>query len=195
MNKRKCRNRECNQFFRPPITEIYIKAFWCSPECKEAIAIANLHKQQANRLKAREKAEKKAKSNDKKRLGQLQPVSHWLKRTQEVFNEYIRLRDADCGCISCGTKADNQYCAGHFRTRGAAGHLRFDERNVHKQCNKRCNLELSGNISGYRPRLIKKIGLAEVEALENDNSLKSWNREELDELRKVYRAKIKALHC
>jgi hypothetical protein len=41
--------------------------------------------------------------------------------------------------------------------------------------------------------LIEKIGLEAVEALENNNTPKSWTREELEELRKVYRAKIKAL--
>jgi len=136
---------------------------------------------------------KAKKRQDKKRLAELKPISHWLNETQKVFNEFIRLRDVDEGCISCGTRRSVQFCAGHFRTRGAAGHLRFDEGNVHKQCNKNCNLSLSGNIANYRPRLIKKIGLEAVEALENDNKPKSWTREELSDLRKHYRQLIKGM--
>ena len=173
---KKC--KACRETYQPdrPLTEV------CGVKC--AIELAKI------------KREKKQKKADKERLGELQPISHWLTETQKVFNEYIRHhRDKHEPCISCGTTGDVQYCAGHYRTRGAASHLRFDERNVHKQCNKRCNLELSGNIAGYRPRLIEKIGLEAVEALENDNTPKSWTRDELEELRKVYRDRIKALQA
>lgn len=51
-------------------------------------------------------------------------------------------------CISCGTTNPNiQYAAGHFRTTKAAGNLRFNEDNVHTQCNYRCNSVLAGNIA------------------------------------------------
>jgi len=144
---------------------------------------------------ARIKEKKKADKLHRERKKDLKPISHWLNETQKVFNEYIRLRDKDEPCISCGILDAPQWCAGHFRTRGAASHLRFSEQNVHKQCNKRCNLELSGNITEYRPRLIAKIGLAEVERLENDNRTAEWTREGLEEMRKVYRAKIKELEA
>jgi hypothetical protein len=139
----------------------------------------------------REKERKKAEKAHRERKKDLKPISHWLNETQKVFNEFIRLRDYLEPCISCGNLDAPEWCAGHFRTRGAASQLRFNEDNVHKQCNKRCNLELSGNIGNYRPRLIAKIGLERVEALENDNSTKKWTREELDEIRAHYRAKIK----
>lgn len=139
------------------------------------------------------KQERKRKKELAKRKKDLKPISHWLNETQKVFNEYIRLRDYHDACISCGTLDSPEWCAGHYRTRGAASHLRFNEDNVHKQCNHHCNKQLSGNIENYRPRLIAKIGLDRVEALEADNSTKSWTREELEELRKEYRAKIREL--
>ena len=165
----------CKETYQPdrPLTEV------CGVKC--AIALAGVKRQ------------KKQKKEDKLRLEELRPLSHWLNLTQGVFNEYIRLRDDREPCISCGTMVTNEWCAGHYRTRGAASQHRFSEFNCHKQCNRYCNMELSGNIINYRPRLIDKIGLAEVEALENDNSTKRWTREELDELRKVYRAKIKGM--
>ena len=64
---------------------------------------------------------------------------------------------------------------------------------MHKQCNKNCNLSLSGNVGEYRPRLIAKIGLKRVEVLENDNAAKDWEREELEEIRKYYRGRIKEI--
>ena len=162
------------------------KGSFCTDTHAAKYAIASIPK-------VRQKQKKEAKSKDKKRLAELRPLSHWLNETQKVFNEYIRRRDSGEPCISCGTMVTNEWCAGHYRTRGAASHLRFDEQNCHKQCNRYCNMELSGNIINYRPRLIEKIGLEAVEALENNNTPKSWTREELEELRKVYRAKIKAL--
>lgn len=195
MRKRKCRNKKCSNdkgFFRPEEgTPDYVK--WCSESCKKAIIAKALAKEQEKRKRAQERAKKVQKKKDKTRLNELKPISHWLTETQKVFNEFIKFKQAGQPCISCGTTRNIQYCAGHYRTRGAAGHLRFDERNVHRQCNKRCNLELSGNIANYRPRLIEKIGLEAVEALENDNKPKSWTREELEEIRKVYRAKCKEL--
>lgn len=188
---KRCKNKECGKYFEPPKESPDIRH--CSPECATAILEKHWAKQRLQQERARKRSQKAEKAKDKKRLGELQPMSHWLKLTQGVFNEYIRLRDIAEPCISCGTNSDVQYCAGHFRTRGAAGHLRFDENNTNKQCNKRCNLEMSGNIAGYRPRLVEKIGLEAVESLENDNTLKSWTREELADLRRKYRAKIKDL--
>ena len=196
-NKRKCRNKACGQFFEPNTLTDYPRQIWCSEECKEAIVIAHYRKMRDNREKAQkraEKAERKRRAREhRERKKALKPLSHWLNETQKVFNEYIRLRDDLDPCISCGRLDAPEWCAGHFRTRGAASQLRFNEDNVHKQCNKHCNQELSGNIANYRPRLIGKIGLERVEALENDNSTKKWTREELEELRKIYRKKIKEL--
>ena len=45
----------------------------------------------------------------------------------------------------------------------------------------------------YRPALIKKIGLAAVEALENDNSARYYAIEDLREGIAKYKAKIKDL--
>jgi hypothetical protein len=54
---------------------------------------------------------------------------------------------------------------------------------------------LSGNIINYRPRLIEKIGVEAVEALENDNSAKKWTRDELEAMRASYRKRTKELEA
>ena len=121
----------------------------------------------------------------------LKSRSDWLKDTQVVFNKYIRLRDQDDGCISCGSKSAYAYHAGHYRSIGSAGHLRFNELNCHRQCSA-CNTHLSGNLIRYRLGLIRKIGIHAVEALESDNGTIKISIEEIKTLKAHFSAKIKA---
>ena len=121
----------------------------------------------------------------------LKSRSDWLKDTQVVFNKYIRLRDQNDGCISCGSKSAYAYHAGHYRSIGSAGHLRFNELNCHRQCSA-CNTHLSGNLIQYRLGLIGKIGIHAVETLESDNDTVKWSVEEIKLLKAQFSAKIKA---
>ena len=75
--------------------------------------------------------------------------AEWLKEAQSEVNRYVRLRDKDLPCISCGRFHNGQYHAGHYRTVGSAPELRFELSNIHKQCAP-CNNHLSGNIVNYR---------------------------------------------
>lgn len=124
----------------------------------------------------------------------IKKLSKWLADVQVWCNKYIRLRDAHLPCISCGTTNPNvQYCAGHFRTRKAAPHLRFNEDNIHKQCNNYCNRQLSGNIINYRPALIQKIGQDRFDALMNNNEIHRYTVDECKELISYFKAKVKEL--
>lgn len=146
------------------------------------------------KLKAKaveEKEELKARKEAIKTLPQLK------REAQIEFNAYIRERDRQAGhhCISSGRVLDwaaNSVDAGHYRSVGAAPHLRFDERNCHAQC-KHDNQYRAGNVVDYRIGLIKRIGIEAVEALENDNRTHKWTREQLNEIKSTYRAKRKAL--
>jgi hypothetical protein len=124
----------------------------------------------------------------------IKPLKEWLKDAETWVNKYVRMRDVNEPCISCGTMANVQYAAGHFRTVKAAGHLRFNLDNIHKQCNSYCNRHLSGNIAEYRPALIRKIGLDRVLALENDNSIKRWTVDEAKEIISMFKLKCKELN-
>lgn len=115
----------------------------------------------------KEERQKKQRAEAKKRKEALLTHKDWLNILQKVFNTFIRLRDKDEPCISCGTTSKTiKYDAGHYFTVGGYPNVRFDEDNVHKQCSNNCNMKLSGNIIEYRPRLIKKIGEERFEALE-----------------------------
>lgn len=141
------------------------------------------------------KQESERKWQRKKKLwkGELETHSSVLKATQDIFNKYIRLRDKDLPCISCGTTKDVEYAAGHFWAT-TYQYLRLNEDNVHKQCNAHCNMNLRGNLLEYRPNLIKKIGLERVEKLDNDRHLEfKKSIQELKEIQEYYKLKIKEL--
>jgi hypothetical protein len=121
----------------------------------------------------------------------------YMRDAQRAFNDFIRVRDQLAGhaCISSGRPLDwagNAVDAGHYRSVGAAPHLRFDERNCHAQ-SKQDNRYLSGNAIDYRIGLIKRIGLLAVEELEADQSVRKYTKEDLKAITAEYRAKTRKL--
>lgn len=162
----------------------------CSMEC----AIAYSKRKAEEKRKKQEKSDRlEAGRRMRARKEALKSRSDWLKEAQKAFNEFIRLRDKDLPCISCGRYHEGQYHAGHYRSVGACPELRFNEDNVHKQCSA-CNSHLSGNILEYRLGLIEKIGLERVEFLERkDHPQLKLSVEEIKDLIKVYKAKCKEL--
>jgi hypothetical protein len=124
----------------------------------------------------------------------LKSHSEYLKDLEKIFNEFIRLRDKDNPCISCGTTKDVQYHAGHYFSVGAYPNLRFNEDNVHKQCGMNCNKQKHGNIIEYTPKLLQKIGLQRFEKLaELKNQVLKLTIYEITELKINYKLKIKEL--
>jgi hypothetical protein len=113
---------------------------------------------------------------------------------QREVNKFVRERDYMLGCISCDEpwSYDGQWTAGHYRTTKAADHLRFNLDNLAKQCGQ-CNFHKSGNIGEFRIGLIKRIGAARVELLEDDNRVLRWSRDELIAIRKEFLGRWKAL--
>lgn len=129
----------------------------------------------------------------KKQREKLKTRSEWLKEAQASFNAFIRERDKDLVCISCGRAHQGQWHAGHYRSVGAAPELRFEELNVHKQCAP-CNNHRAGNVIEYRINLIKRIGIEKVEWLEGPQSAKKYTIEEAKNIKEMYKQKLKGLH-
>ncbi|WP_333602630.1 recombination protein NinG, partial [Atlantibacter hermannii] len=94
--------------------------------------------------------------------------------------------------ISCGTLTSAQFDAGHYRTTAAAPQLRFDERNISKQCIV-CNQHKSGNLVPYRAELIRRIGIEQVEAIESDHKRHRWTIDECKAIKAEYQQKLKDL--
>lgn len=116
----------------------------------------------------------------------------WIKKAQKACNEYIRERDRNLPCISCQRHHDGQYHAGHFVPAGRGSALRFDERNIHKQCAP-CNNHKSGNLVEYRRNLIVRLGAETVEWLESNHDIRKWTIDELKSIESEYKAKLKEL--
>jgi hypothetical protein len=132
---------------------------------------------------------KKEKADKKKSL---MTLSDHLKIAQVNFNHYIRLRDKDNLCISC-QKPPKKKNAGHYFNANNHYYVRFNEDNVHLQC-EHCNTSLSGNLIPYRKHLIDKIGAPRFYCLEALAYLtRKFTIEEVKEINETYKNKIKSL--
>lgn len=181
--QKKCANPACGVKFTP----MQLGQKVCGWQCGLAIAPAS-----------REKAQKAIKANERKEHAaqreKVKPKGAHAREAQALFNEWIRLRDANLPCVSCGRHHEGQYHAGHYRTTAAAPELRFEPLNVHKQCAP-CNNHLSGNIVNYRAELINRIGPDKLEWLEGMHEPKRYTIEDLKAIKAEYRAKIKELRA
>ncbi|ENN7401694.1 recombination protein NinG [Escherichia sp. 20412-1] len=188
--RRKC--KVCGEWFHPA----YDNVRWCSPEHGTILAIELRTREKvkalARKIKAQKEAEKAARRRQAERRKAVRPLSWFIRQAQQAFNAFIRYRDRDLPCISCGRHHEGQYHAGHFRTTGAHPELRFDEDNCHKQCAP-CNNHLSGNLTAYRPALIARIGQARFDALMGPHEIPKWTRDDYIRIRDEYRRKLREL--
>ena len=173
MKTRKC--KYCKSVFSP-ITTLQKNCF--EPDCVT---------EWLNEVKQKNWKRKKAKLKM-----DLMTVQDYVKLAQQVFNKYIRLRDAGNVCISC-QKKPLKTNAGHFYNANNHWSVRFDERNVHLQC-EHCNTYLSGNLIYYRENLLKKIGISEFELLSVEAiKTRKFTIDELKEIISTYKKKCKEL--
>lgn len=190
--RRKCAHKACRHWFHPVRDGQVVCSFECASAIgKEQTAKAREAAKQKDLQRLRDDA-KAERLRQAERRQAVKPLSHFIRQAQQAFNEFIRYRDRDLPCISCGRHHDGQYHAGHFRTTGANPELRFSEDNCHKQCSA-CNNHLSGNLINYRPALIHKIGQARFDALMGPHALLKWKRDDYIQIRDEYREKLKEL--
>lgn len=122
-------------------------------------------KERIERLKLKAKIKKEPKLSDLKKI------------VQRKVNAYVRERDKDLPCISCGKFRKLE--AGHYWRMGSYDCLRYNLDNLAGQCHD-CNRWKSGNQGEYRIGLIARIGEERVVWLdEHRNDEKKWSREEL----------------
>ena len=198
---RKC--KQCKQVELPPAakcSDIVEKKGYCSVEC-----LAEQTK--VKRIAAQEKKERKRHAEAKERVKR---PSDLRKEAQRSFNAFIRYRDKDQPCISCdrpiseiegrdGWKSGGAWDAGHYMEVGSHEELRFNEDNCHRQC-KSDNAGAGKYIKKkrsvddlYRKKLVERIGIERVEALENYNEPKRYRAEDYRRIRDEYKQKLKEL--
>lgn len=179
----------CGELFKPFRTT----ARACSAKCAIEYGIrqtAKREKKKVSEYKAELRAMKRAEKE------KLKKYSKRVSEAKVIFQKYIRLRDANQPCISCGTYVCDEWAGGHFYPAGHYSGLIFDERNCHKQCNQYCNKHLNGNPHGYRKGLIQRFGNDYVKQLDEDAILqrkRKYTDLELLEIKTRYRMKIKGL--
>ena len=137
--------------------------------------------------------DKEWKAEKKQLKDKLKTYSDHVKELQVIVNKYVRLRDKDKGCISCGTPLLGKYDAGHYYSAGGNPSVRFDTNNIHGQC-VYCNQFLHANLIEYTKRLPLRIGELEFHLLEVRRNLPTkYSIPELIEMKVIYKDKIKKL--
>lgn len=185
MKPKKC--KICKSEFNPTRPLQFVCSYPCGIEYGKMQTAKAEQKRQSEQRKQRNIERSKLKESTKK-------LSQYEAEAKKEFQRYIRLRDENKPCISCGTYTCDEWAGGHYYPAGHYSGLIFDERNCHKQCNQYCNKHLNGNIHEYRKGLIKRFGIEFVQQLDNDANLqrkRKYDKFELIEIKEKYKAKIK----
>lgn len=176
-----CKNPACRASFVPQRLGQSVCNYTCGLAIKDV-----------NQDKARKSLAQVERREIKVRKEKLKSRADHLKDTQQAFNAWVRERDAELPCVSCGRHHQGKYDAGHYRTVGSNPALRFEPLNCHRQCSP-CNTQLSGNIVNYRIALVTRIGAEAVDWLEGPHEAKKYTVEELKAMTADYRAKTREL--
>lgn len=145
--------------------------------------------------KVSKKTEQRKSYETKVAREKLKTLGQYESEAKTAFQKYIRTRDTELGCISCDNSKTDLWDGGHWKKAEIYSGLIFDERNCHKQCRK-CNRYLSGNESEYRLRLVNRFGedwVNKLEADANETRQRKYTKEELIDIKKHYKQKIKSL--
>ncbi|OWO87208.1 NinG family protein [Photorhabdus luminescens] len=200
--RRKC--KICGAWLIPKFEHQY----YCSPECGEKLSqqLYNRDREKAERTLKKKQQQELTEQKDKLKARKLavKPLSYFKNQAQQAFNEFIRLRDHEQPCISCGETNPpdlfgGQWDCGHFLSVGAHPELRFEEKNAYKQC-KSCNGG-SGKFSHknktvsqqYEETLIEKFGQELIDWLRGPHEMTNYRKEDFIRIRDEYRAKVRNL--
>jgi hypothetical protein len=151
----------------------------CGPTCA---------RRKVNADKAKQRLEFRA------RKAAIKTRTQWEQECKSIVQKIARLRDRADGCISChmGPEYAGQWHGSHFRPAGNHSAVELHLWNIHKSC-AQCNKYKGGNIAGYRPRLIEKIGMDRVEWLEAQNQVTKRSVEYLARFKRVMGKRLRRM--
>jgi hypothetical protein len=170
----------CGKEFVPKYTAMQIA---CSLRC----AASYVKKQKGEK-------EKNERRRDKARKEALKSLSELTEECRVIVQKMARIRDRHDGCISCHLPAtwDGQWHGSHYRPAGNHAAVELHLWNIHKSCSA-CNRHKGGNIAGYTPRLIAKIGQDRVDWLNAQNQPVKRTREYLARFKKVMGKRLRRM--
>lgn len=206
-NPKKCGNPSCGKKFTPrPGAQPF--EVWCSFECGVALSRIKQTKilKRKNQEDAREYRERKKALKTPQQLW-----SEECQRAQNAVCLYVRIRDRDDECISCGAsvlevesgpyRVGGYWDGGHYLGKGSHPELRFNTWNISKQC-KVCNggenryrdgRRSTSVRKGYRAGLVGKIGEDRVAWLEGPHKPLQPSIEYLTRMKRIFNARSRHL--
>jgi 5-methylcytosine-specific restriction endonuclease McrA len=188
------RCKHCREKFT---AEERAKALRLHSGCQAGFAEGFAAKLQKDRERAERAKAKAERSQDRAKLEEFKSVPKLIAAAQRDFNAYIRARDKDKTCFVCDRPfvqsiKGRALQAGHVRSRGAAGHLRFVEDNCHGEC-EGCNGPNGAKPHQIEAGAIRRIGQERYDALKNNNAPHKWTKDELRATAAHFRAKRREL--
>jgi len=183
--------RRCSNCRKKVHTELALtsalKAF-CTYECLKSFTTKNADK-------IADKVRKQKRQQDRATKEKLKTKGQWTKEAQAAVNAYVRHRDKDKQCISCGTSLRSAslgggYDAGHYRSRGSAPHMRFRTDQIFGQC-KKCNRWMSGNVDKMRVGIVWRYGQEYLDRIEMDNTPKNYSIDDLKRIKSIFTKKLR----
>ncbi|WP_431129656.1 recombination protein NinG [Flagellimonas flava] len=184
-----CKGNHNSNHFPGCGKEVYDRTYGLCPYCfwewMQSTPEGNEHYSKKFVPRVQKNAKATIRKKKKEEREKLKSIARLVQETRVPFQKWIKLRDANDACISCGTTTAKIWHAGHYFKAELFTGLIFHEMNVNKQCEK-CNTFLDGNESGYRKGLVKKYGENAVKELEEiADSLRKYkySREELKEIK------------
>lgn len=192
--KRKC--KQCKQFI-PVDKGVKINTgFFCSIESAMVYAREKASKK---KLADQAKADRDERAELKKRKESIKTKPELTREAQRAFNRFIRLRDCDKACISCGRSESEveiftggKWDCGHFLGVGARPELRFEPKNAYRQC-KSCNggsgkyAKKSSTVAEeYERRLRERVGDDTVDWLKGPHPAANHTHDDLRAIKAKY---------
>ena len=180
MKQKKC--KVCQELFEPRQFAQIVCNYTCA-----SIHVKNLNIQKHQKEWKQQKCILKEK---------LKTLSQYEAEAKKSFQKWIRLRDKNHNCISCGINETELFDGGHYKKAEIYSGVIFDPNNCHKQCRK-CNRFLGGNELNYRQGLIKRYGIEFADAIElkaNETRNYKYTKEELIAKKLKYDILVKELN-
>lgn len=205
--KKTCKNPGCKKRYQPhPRARLHEN--WCSHDC--AIAILRI-KQQREREKQQREFDRETKRRKKALKSDTQLWREELKRAEKAVCWYVRVRDKERPCISCGRsvaeveagpfKPGGYWDGGHYLPKSTHPELRFNTDNVHKQC-KTCNggefyvrnsAKMAEVKAGYDAGILAKIGPERLRRLTAPHPPLQPDIEYLERVKRIFNRRARHL--
>jgi hypothetical protein len=183
---RTCKARGCRVRFTPRNSLQQA----CSLDC--AMSVSRERAAKAEKRAAMQRRRQQA--DDRERVKTRRQL---MSEATAAVHRLVRELDEGWPCITCDRLVvdddlitGSRWHAGHYRSRGSAPELRFDARNIHRQC-AACNRPGGHTAAEYRDGLLRRYGIAMVEWLDGPHPVLRLSADDLRRVRDEARSTAK----